>query len=425
MARVQSAIAAGQSQASGGFLSNLLSNVSQVSERRRKERAAQDKEDRALADALKKIEATGGQARETQAAKESLSNINQIAEEQRQIATERRAEITAQQREDRDLEDAISRIKATGKQQRLTEREKIRLKGTPVGGILDGTPAGAIGTTERRSTDTSIMDTFEKRPTDIVPEAETFKQTQGILGQAGLQPRGRTITVDPETGEQVFIPETGTEAKVRLQVEKLQRESTPEGRIALAKEESRAKAQQQAEAQAAKEAEKAARTSRAIKAKLKLTFNRFLAATEGGKKAGRIAGFISTAKGKLGINAAFKDFEGTLVESSTAVAKAAAPSAKIGPDIIKMFGTTLPSVGFFTTATVEEAINQIATSTTQGFINFATTHPEDFPEEPDFELFRQQQVDILTKIAKEAEETNEDNSLKNGITSSGIKFTVE
>jgi len=227
------------------------------------------------------------------------------------------------------------------------------------------------------------------------PEKEdlSIPSPNALLENAGLKPRGNVATTS--TGEEFFIPEDIKEEKARLDVDKARLESTTEGRKQLATEKAEATAESQTLAQESKEAAKTERNFKIAKNKLKLTFNRFLAATEGGKEGGRVKGFLTTIKGKLGINPAFKDFEGTIVETSTALAKIAAPSAKVGPDLIKLFSTTIPSIGFFSTATPEEAINQTATSATQGFINFAATHPEDFPDEPDFEAFRNSFVEAL------------------------------
>lgn len=165
-------------------------------------------------------------------------------------------------------------------------------------------------------------------------------------------------------------------------------------------------AQKQARAQEVKEAVKTKRNFKIAQGKLALTFKKFDEAVKETKRitgvsgAGRLGGLVTAGLGATGINPKVKAFEGQQIEASTAIAKIAAPSAKVGPDLISIFSKTLPSVGFFSTSTTPEAIDQTATSVTNAFINYVSTNPEEFPDGADFDVFRQQMTDMFTKMAE-------------------------
>jgi len=182
--------------------------------------------------------------------------------------------------------------------------------------------------------------------------------------------------------------------------------STPEG-IASGEE---AKARGQARAQEVKSAQKTEENYRIAQDKLKLTMKKFTEAAQetyritGGltKGTGRIGGTVTAFLGAIGKNPKVKAFQGDLVETSTAIAKIAAPSAKVGPDLIKLFKKTLPDIGFFITSTDQEAREQIITSITNGFINYMATHPEE-SEGANLDLFEAQMRQVVNAFADTGE----------------------
>lgn len=126
-------------------------------------------------------------------------------------------------------------------------------------------------------------------------------------------------------------------------------------------------AESQTLAQEAKEGSKSTRTRRKAKALLEQSLTLFGQMAKDtkdrtGLNPGRLAGIVNVVTGALGINPFVKPFEGDKVETATGVAKIAAPSAKVGPDLINMFGQTLP--GKFTT--MSEAKNQIVNTISNG-----------------------------------------------------------
>ncbi len=188
---------------------------------------------------------------------------------------------------------------------------------------------------------------------------------------------------------------------------------TPEG----IRQTSKFKAEGQAQAQEAKEAAKTERNFKIAQEKLKLTYEKFDEAIKETEKiaeksmgakisgSGRIGGLLTSLLGATGKNPKVAGFQGQMIEASTAIAKIAAPSAKVGPELIKIFGKTLPKIGWFNTSTTEEAIDQSATSVTNAFINYVRTHPEDFPEGADFSAFRKQTGDMLRNISERSNRT--------------------
>lgn len=126
-------------------------------------------------------------------------------------------------------------------------------------------------------------------------------------------------------------------------------------------------AEEQKLAQEAKEASKSVRTRRKAKALLEqslLLFGKMAERTrdQTGLQPGRLAGMVNFFTGALGINPEVQPFVGDKIETATGVAKIAAPSAKVGPDLIRMFGTTLPGRA----STFEEARSQIINSISNG-----------------------------------------------------------
>lgn len=84
------------------------------------------------------------------------------------------------------------------------QREKVRLQGVPIEGL--------------------------KRQQGQLDES-IGQQAQGIAqasGLAGIGEGGKIVDVDPETGEQVFVPENLQDTKNKLQIETLRRKLDPE-----------------------------------------------------------------------------------------------------------------------------------------------------------------------------------------------------
>ena len=160
------------------------------------------------------------------------------------------------------------------------------------------------------------------------------------------------------------------------------------------------KARGQALAQEEKKKAETERNVRIANNKLSLTMKKFdemVAETEKqtGKKAGRIGGLFTTAMGKTGQNPKVKPFKGQLVETSIALAKIAAPSAKVGPDFAKLMASTLPYVF----SNMEEARGQIITSMTNAFANYAASNPEEFPEF-DVDVFESAATQMVDKLVE-------------------------
>jgi len=76
---------------------------------------------------------------------------------------------------------------------------------------------------------------------------------------------------------------------------------------------------------------------------------------------GRISGLVSKFTRKfIGSNPEAQPFVGDTTETATGVAKIAAPSAKVGPDLINMFSGTVPTEGLTFIEARNTVINSIA-----------------------------------------------------------------
>jgi hypothetical protein len=100
------------------------------------------------------------------------------------------------------------------------EREKVRLKGTPVDALSQA----------------------RTQPSGPGQDAQ-IGQGQAIADVSGVGRRGKEVLLDPETGEKTFIPESPSEEMSRLKLEAARKKSTPEGRRELIMEEAQAKAE--------------------------------------------------------------------------------------------------------------------------------------------------------------------------------------
>lgn len=96
--------------------------------------------------------------------------------------------------------------------------------------------------------------------------------------------------------------------------------------------------------------------------KLKVTSAAFKAMVDQ-EGAGRIGGTKRVFTGAIGTNPYVKPFEGQLVESAAALAKLAAPSARVGQEIIAQFKKTLPTKF----STWDEYVSQIRFSLHNAF----------------------------------------------------------
>jgi hypothetical protein len=175
--------------------------------------------------------------------------------------------------------------------------------------------------------------------------------------------------------------------------------STPEGQ----RQAEVFKAQGQALAQEEKKRAETERNVRIANNKLALTMKKFdemVTETEKqtGKQAGRVGGAFTSFLGKTGKNPKVAPFKGQLVETSIALAKIAAPSAKVGPEFAKLMATTLPD----NFSNMEEARGQIITSMTNAFANYAASNPDEFPEfdVDTFEAAATEMVDTIVNRQK-------------------------
>jgi len=276
-----------------------------------------------------------------------------------------------------------------GKQDRLTDKAKFQLKaGRPLGEVLPS---------------------FLSQQGQQV--SGSGQDVNALLETAGLNKNSIVTEVD---GEQFIRPETLQQEKLRKQVKKLDRDISGE----TARQAADIEVEKQVEAQEAKEAAATKRKFFQAKEKLKLTHRKFREARDKTQKvtgfagSGRLGGALTSTLGFLGFNDAVKTFKGDLSETATAIAKIAAPSAKVGPDLIDIFEGTLPEISFFQTSTDAEANNQVRTSITNGFINFVSTHPEDFPDPVDFVAFEEEVGKMLEEGSGTPSGFNKKQSIK-------------
>lgn len=265
------------------------------------------------------------------------------------------------------------------------------------------------------------------------PQIDTDQLIQQLLEVAGTQvPTGEKRGIIPsllKTGKLKRIPETealGISPALGIlklqQQQQQQSKQAPQQQLNLIKtlqdilsqtpagrrQSEINKAEGQALAQESKESAKTARNFKIAEQKLELTFKKFDEAIKETEKitkgavqgSGRFGGLVTSGLGAIGRNPKVAGFKGQLVETATAIAKIAAPSAKVGPELIKLFSTTLPDISFFGTTTTSEAIDQTATSITNAFINFAVTNPDQVPGEIDTDTLRSSITDMLTRISQ-------------------------
>jgi hypothetical protein len=95
-----------------------------------------------------------------------------------------------------------------------------------------------------------------------------------------------------------------------------------------------------------------------------------------------------------GQNPYIKAFKGDLVETCVALAKIAAPSARIGPDIMKEFAKTMPNVY----SNTEETREQLALSMANSLNEYAARFPEKFPDGADVNKFRDMTIKMLEEV---------------------------
>lgn len=150
--------------------------------------------------------------------------------------------------------------------------------------------------------------------------------------------------------------------------------------------------QKEAAAQEAKAGIKAGRSMTKVAGQLKQSLylwgkmaNKTKELTGGMVGPGRIAGVANIGLGQLtGANPYVVEFEGDKQETATSIAKIAAPSAKVGPELIRTFSKTLPRAN----STAAEARGQVISSIANSYYEYASTHPKEYPKGIDMPKMR-------------------------------------
>lgn len=125
-------------------------------------------------------------------------------------------------------------------------------------------------------------------------------------------------------------------------------------------------------------------------AKLQLTLENWHKMTQAtqdqfGVGPGRISGLLSKLGGATGTNPYYQPFKTSLLETEVQMAKLSAPSARIGPDLIKTFGVVAPTE--FNNS--KEARNNYITSLTNAYSTYATSNPDKFPDGANIDKFQE------------------------------------
>lgn len=139
----------------------------------------------------------------------------------------------------------------------------------------------------------------------------------------------------------------------------------------------------QSQGEQAKAGEEAKRNFNVARNKLKVTAGAWKAAQEksgGGAKGAAQALFGKTSLGRMmGVNPYSQAFEGQLVEAASALAKLAAPSARVGEQIIAQFKKTLPDL--LSISNPQEFEAQLRFSLQNAFASQAGIEGYDFGQE--------------------------------------------
>jgi len=183
------------------------------------------------------------------------------------------------------------------------------------------------------------------------------------------------------------------------------------------------KAEGQALAQEKKKAAETGRNVKLAKQSLELTFDtwdKMVKKTEelSGVAAGRRGGVFTKYFGATGQNPYVKAFRGQVAQSVARIAKIAAPSAKVGPELMKVFTATMPTEW----DNLAESKNQIVTSMTESFGAYAATHPEDFPDGIDIQTFQQETNAMLDTLVSKQEKAKPKLQDKTNMIDSKIKM---
>lgn len=147
------------------------------------------------------------------------------------------------------------------------------------------------------------------------------------------------------------------------------------------------KVKEQVAAEAGKKAAGSERDFLIAKGKLRTTMGAFKAMVEQSGGSGRVAGFKNLFEGTTGKNPYVKAYQGQLVEAAASLAKLAAPSARVGQEIIQAFKKTLPTQF----STMDEAVNQIRFSLHNAFATTLGQSGQEYTDEI------RQQVDEFVK----------------------------
>jgi len=158
------------------------------------------------------------------------------------------------------------------------------------------------------------------------------------------------------------------------------------------------KAEGQVQSQKMKQASQSETDFAVAKNKLSTTYMAFKEMGEAAGGTGRIKGFIgSKIGGMTGTNPYANAYKGQLVEAAAALAKLAAPSARVGKDIIALFEKTLPNE----LSTTPEALNQIRYSLHNAFATVLGRQGLSYTPE-----LRQQIEDMFREITGESGQNN-------------------
>ncbi len=166
------------------------------------------------------------------------------------------------------------------------------------------------------------------------------------------------------------------------------------------------KVKQEVSAEAGKKSAASERDFLIAKGKLRTTMGAFKAMAEQAGGAGRVAGFKNLYQGATGQNPYVKAYQGQLVEAAASLAKLAAPSARVGQEIIQQFKKTLPTQF----STMPEAVNQIRFSLHNAFATALGQAGQEYTQEI------RDQVDGFVKdiVETPALNLNSFNKFKNG-----------
>lgn len=253
----------------------------------------------------------------------------------------------------------------------IEKENKGKVRGLVGKGILRGLAAfgeGAVlGLQNRPISEGSFM---RERPASMaeVDDLEAFEEKERIkrrVGQEFEEPGIRLKDMDIPEGYEIVGYDQKGQPMVRKKQPTLKEKEIikAEGRVLAEREKQKAQAETD---------------FLMAKNKLATTIGAFKAMIQSAGGAGRIPGFVgSELAGRAGINPYAEAYKGQLVEAAAALAKLAAPSARVGQDIIAQFKKTLPT----TLSTEKEALNQIRFSLHNAFATVLAKNGKSYDKE--------------------------------------------